>query len=1255
VRNAVITLILTVAILLQAITPVSAASFSYTWDENTRTVTIYKDTLFGKTTIIKIKQLSVETDLTSFTETLEITGLNDYTLSKKDLKWLWTKHKGKYDIHSFELQKLTNESYTVKVPDYETYNVSVPVYDETNTTVVSYRNETRKRVIGYHDETHYRKAFKKFIPSGKTLKKGESYTIKVTLRKKAELGESNIHLTPTICGLQIKELTWWNTSWQYKITSVLNNVPSGGYQYNLTIHSGSGTNNDTDVFLNGHNATNFDDIRFVLDDTTPLAYWIEDNTTDPIKVWVNVTDNGTVSLYYGNPDVSSASDGYSTFDFFDDFEDGVLGSQWNSTDGTGEYSESGGVMNLTVTGGTAPYTLYSSSSFTDFIMEGKWKVTSTTGVPHSIFKWRYTVGSGSREVAVRGGTSDDMYIHDGVSIGVVAYEDLEAHFDEWHFMQAKVNGTTVEMYVKNLVTGLEGNTSGTVTTTAPNPIGIASWDVVTTVFFDDIRVRKYADPEPVWSTWSSEEVKPPMDPRPLLDYNSQRKLARTSEGYLHRVYTKLDGVNYRVYYGKSTDNGNTWTETVLTDAGMNSNHPAIAVDSDDDIYVVYEREGSGIKYKIYQGTSWGSEKTLSSDLGETPSIAVDESDDIYVTWMANFSGTYKVRYSYYNGTAWNDTINITTSTENQKYPSIAIDPYSIHVVWQEYNTTSGVWNIKYRKYQSGWGSIYNITTNSTFNQVYPSIAVDLGNNVHVAWEDENAYQIKYKRYDYSTSSWGSIEVVADGGAYPQIKPSISVYSNSYVYMTWYGWTASSPNHWVIRSAYRTTSWSAISDVVTASGLNVTSPSSIYARYPVICSNIYTNIPESGYSFVYDRDGTITYYNASTWRGTDKYVVTIIAKDSDTGQVITNFTVDFSTGETKTTDNGAVKFRCLDSGYYQATVTATNYHPSQNSIVLDQSKELIVYLTPIEDITYVLPKSHLVEFYVVDKAGSPVEGVNVTAIGYETTMDDWSWLNSIFGFENVTEIQGTNMTGFTGTDGVISFMMVETIKYKITFVNASANINKTMYLYPKGDRYIITVGESYHWWSSEHNINEVINISVTTSKINSTHAYINVSYNDSLNITSNVSILLNQTNESDWLNQTILDSYYENNQGNVTHSFIIENYKGKSYFVRFIIDHNEFGEFIRDYAVKFKGLIGDLGWDEDVYPLLAFAIILFVGAMFGAVSAEQGALVCCGLGWIFYGIGWLNILGISAPIALTLATIIAIFANMIKRQRMEGIS
>ena len=108
-----------------------------------------------------------------------------------------------------------------------------------------------------------------------------------------------------------------------------------GYRRQITVTEQSGNNLTDYRVLIELNSTNFDfshvngdgsDIRFH-DENDFLNYWIEkwDSASQKAKIWVKVPSipaNGTTSfyMYYGNPNVVSASNGKDTFEFFDDFE-----------------------------------------------------------------------------------------------------------------------------------------------------------------------------------------------------------------------------------------------------------------------------------------------------------------------------------------------------------------------------------------------------------------------------------------------------------------------------------------------------------------------------------------------------------------------------------------------------------------------------------------------------------------------------------------------------------------------------------------------------------------------------------------------------------------------------------------------------------------------------------------------------------------------------------------------------------------------
>jgi len=1062
------------------------------------------------------------------------------------------------------------------------------------------------------------------------IKKNETKLYKlVVTKKRAELGDKRILTIPKFMNIEDERLSWWNVSWKYRINSTLNNVPSGGYTYQLMVHSGSGTNNQTDVYLNGHGASNFKDIRFVLNETTELDYWIEDNLSDTTRVFIDIPSNGTIYMYYGNPNVETTSDisSIDSFVFYDDFEDGDV-SDWDCY--TYVYQ---GSANCALEAG------YNSTySYRSYAMNS-WIAGDENHATVCEMRYTYSLDSGANyklSVYLKGEVSGTFTHKNYFKINDTTYWSSSSDVS-WTYKEFNISeyaGTDILLKFGGYA--YSGNSEED-----------KAW-----LWIDNVIIRKYISPEPEWQTWSTEETETTFT-EGVTQYNSQRKLVRTSDNYLHRVYTKYDGSNYRVYYAKSTDGGSTWTESVLTEPGVDCKNPAIATDSEDNLWVVYEKYNDGIKYKKYNGLSWENEQDISGDdFGHVPAISVDSNDNIHVVW---YTDTGKICYRTYNGTAWSSIQNL-REINHPQYPSIAIDTNNyIHVLWQELNTTTNTYNIKHRMYTSSWQPVHNITTGETYDQKYPSIATDTSGNAWIVWQtrDHKIKAIKYK----SDGTWSSIETVCDGGIYEQRNPSVSIYSNNYVRVVWYGQDSSHHDNYIIRESHKTTgSWSSATDILYPTGKDVVYPSLISALYPCICTDCYTNIPDEGYAFVYDEDGEIKYYASDdlAWRCSTKYTLTLKAIDAKTGISITNFSADLGTGETKTATNGIVKFRCLETGYYSLRITANGYYVHTETVVIDNTKEMTVSLTPIsESEYYLLPKAKTVTFTVQDIYGNRIPNLYVEAVGYNIT-HPYGWLGTVFGFTNATEIYNTTQNGTTDSYGQIAFTMVETIKYKVNFRNDSLGINKTWFKYPTANEYTIVI-LPWEYSPEERRKQEIMatTVNITTSKINETHAIIYVNYTDPSGLTTYLNI--NITRLAVLNKKEVVYNYTVTNQSIVNQSFIVTPYKGRSFGVRITAIHEDFGERIWEYGVKFKGLLTDLELPEKAYPVIAVALIFFIGGLFGATTALQGSLIVCIVSWIFYGIGWLNLAPNKVMVsALSLATVISVLALLMDKARKVGV-
>ena len=135
---------------------------------------------------------------------------------------------------------------------------------------------------------------------------------------------------------------WWDNNWMCRRSiTIIGNHPED-CQVRIVIPY------DSDMQVD------YDDLRFLENETaSELSYWIESYTANSATVWVRRLENtdSTIYVYYGNPSAASASNATNTFIFFDDFNDGSLGSWTFSEIGgaKGSWTESGTVIRLTGT------------------------------------------------------------------------------------------------------------------------------------------------------------------------------------------------------------------------------------------------------------------------------------------------------------------------------------------------------------------------------------------------------------------------------------------------------------------------------------------------------------------------------------------------------------------------------------------------------------------------------------------------------------------------------------------------------------------------------------------------------------------------------------------------------------------------------------------------------------------------------------------------------------------------------------------
>ncbi len=266
-------------------------------------------------------------------------------------------------------------------------------------------------------------------------------------------------------------------------------------------------------------------------------------------------------------------------------------------------------------------------------------------------------------------------------------------------------------------------------------------------------------------------------------------------------------------------------------------------------------------------------------------------------------------------------------------------------------------------------------------------------------------------------------------------------------------------------------------------------------------------------------------------------------------------------------------------------------------------------------------------------------------------------NAVYADVNVNVYEGDSATslysGTTDSAGRVGFKLSETSEYRLTFISSELGIDEEITIYPVETSYNVYVFRSVWDYLDENKImDDYIAFSVSANEINASHAYINVTYLDSLSETTDINIYIYQNNQSDIVNQTLIASQSYGADSDVNGSFIIEDYSNEGYIIKFIGSHTTFGDIERVFSVSFDGMEDNLGW-STAWLWMGVFVLVFVAAMYSEPNASIGAITVSLIGWVLYAMDWFaSVNSVSIISGLTLATVVSIAAYMSDKAKKE---
>jgi hypothetical protein len=321
---------------------------------------------------------------------------------------------------------------------------------------------------------------------------------------------------------------WHFSGFDYRKNHTINGTTDGqqtDYVMHFIIHNGSGTDSGENVYINTYQ-NDFSDIKFTNSTGQELDYFLEEYNSTDASFWVEIDsipaspNQKLIYIYYGNSTAQSKSNGTETFIEFEGFEHSsyefdtgsiTLGRN-SETSVSGSYSG-----NASETSGTyrALYKSGSNYDVDDYIFEfqGYW-ISNLGG--NSDFLGGLQIATQASETdgyqtIIDAREARSPQIREDHSWNGREDGNYQISLQNWYFVKffRENNDLKAFLYEDSISMSQLGSANMVSETTYQSgEFGLFCY-ACNNIRWDNVRVRKRADPEPLHGIWGQEEEQPP--------------------------------------------------------------------------------------------------------------------------------------------------------------------------------------------------------------------------------------------------------------------------------------------------------------------------------------------------------------------------------------------------------------------------------------------------------------------------------------------------------------------------------------------------------------------------------------------------------------------------------------------------------------------------------------------------------------------------------------------------------------------------
>lgn len=243
-------------------------------------------------------------------------------------------------------------------------------------------------------------------------------------------------------------------------------------------------------------------------------------------------------------------------------------------------------------------------------------------------------------------------------------------------------------------------------------------------------------------------------------------LSINSSGIIYLFWYDSSPGNEEIFFKKSTDSGTTFSPNRrLTWNSGDSKNPCLAIDSNGHLHLFYDDNSSGNQEIYYKkstdtGDTWSNPQRLTwnSRYSFMPFPIIGTGNTIFVAYSDNFSSNFELymKSSTDTGMTWSSPQRLTWNAGKSIKPRLASDSHgNLHLVW--YDNSPGNNEIYYKQKSSSspnWSPAKRLTWNPG-GSVSPQIRIDDQDRLHIGWKDDSSglWQVLYKRSTDGGLSW----------------------------------------------------------------------------------------------------------------------------------------------------------------------------------------------------------------------------------------------------------------------------------------------------------------------------------------------------------------------------------------------------------------------------------------------------------------------------------------------------------------------